>query len=148
MADFLHSLPEEEGFTTLQNLRRPQLLQLAKAFGVQHPPNCIKKKLLPLLETTIHVTAGGRIQAIDGSEPVNAEYLLPAGLRPDRVAAREAAKKVRKKKKVETVSEEITMFASGGLVYKWRGGAKWCVMNGDEVVQSGLNKEDAIAACG
>lgn len=134
MADFLHALPEQEGLTVIQNLRRPELLRLAKAFGVPHPPNCIKKKLLPLLEIVIHVTAGGKIQALDGSEPVNPEYLLPAGLRPDRVAAREKAKQKPAKKE--------------GLFYKWRGGAKWCVMDGDKVIQSGLNKEDAIAACG
>jgi len=155
MASFEFRLPEEEGLTVLQNLRRSQLLQLARAYGVPHPPNCNKDKLLPLLEISLQITAGGKIAALDGSDPPNPEFLLPAGDRPYAIARRKAAqeRKAAEKKKPKKNKEVIKGSAGKefpNLTIKFRGPKhRWCVMNGDEVVQSGIQvKEDAIAACG
>lgn len=146
MASFEFPLPEQEGLTVLENLRRPQLLQLARAFGVPHPPNTIKSVLLPLLNISLEITAGGKIASRDGNPPANPEYLLSAGDRPSAIARRKEVwgkKKEKPPKKEDTKSPEQ-------LTIKFRGPKhRWCVMNGDEVVESGIQiKEDAIAACG
>ena len=131
MPEFELKLPENEGFTTIQNLRRSELLRLAQAYGIQHPLNCSKEKLLPLIHIYLHATPDGRIESLDKKPPVNPEYLLPPGDRPESIARR--AKAWGKKT---------------SLTVKWRGGAKWSVMDGETVVSDGMNKEEAVAACG
>lgn len=134
MPEFELKLPENEGFTTIQNLRRSELLRLAQAYGIQHPLNCSKEKLLPLIHIYLHATPDGRIESLDKKPPVNPEYLLPSGDRPESIARRAKAWG----KKTEQTA----------LTVKWRGGAKWSVMDGETVVSDGMNKEEAVAACG
>ena len=130
MPDFRHSTPENfadgQELPPLKRMRRMEMLKLVKAYGIQHPPNANRKILEPLLEIAL-----GAGQIGPGVTPLHPEFLLAAGDRPERVAARNGK---------TVVSEQLT--------HKWRGGAKWCVMKGESVIQKGLSKDEAIAACG
>lgn len=113
--------PEEAGKTALQRLNRFEMYQLANAYGVQYPANATKNVMLNLLQIQYDSEA-----IAVGMEPANPEYLLPAGQRPERVAARG-------KKEVIDATPSI----------QWRGPAwKFCIVKGDDVLEKGLDTRD------
>lgn len=142
MPDFKHSTPENfadgQELPPLKRMRRMDMLKLVRAYGIQHPPNANRKILEPLLEIAL-----GAGQIGPNVTPLHPEFLLAAGDRPERVAARNKGKR--------DWTPDVSLpdgVLPLGLYAKWRGGAKWCVMDGENVMQKGLSKDEAIAACG
>lgn len=109
--------------TPIQRLRRTELHKIARAHDIKVKPNCIKKKILPLIQEAVE----------EGL--IDPDNILKGAKHPHFLTGEKAPNQ---KQVVASVSDEkLTTVHLGNAM-------KWCVMQGDTILHKGLvTKEEA-----
>ena len=123
---FQDIVPEHAGVPPIKRLRLLECYRLAEAYKIPYPLNCKKEQIMPTLE---QAEAAGMFL----KPPEDPELLLPPGQRKNnglKLVKTDVAPKVDDAPK--------SMEYQGPQL-------KYCIMQGDKRIESGLTKEEAEA---
>ena len=133
---FKHGAPEMADKKPVQKLRLLECYRLAEAYDITYPPNCVKRVILPLLESA---EAAG----VFLNPPKDPELLLPPGQRSTASHNNPDLKVVGGTDKPEV---DVVFTSEDEKRVEYQGPQlKYCVMQGESRVASGLTKDQAEA---
>lgn len=120
--------------TPMGQLRRTELHKIAKAHGIRVKPDCIKRKILPLIEEAVEEGIIDPTNVLKGAKfPhfITGEQLASPEITPGKML-------VDKDNKIHVLSDEPCVTIHLGNA------KKWCVMQGSTILHEGLvTKEEA-----
>lgn len=117
--------------TPMQQLRRTELHKIAKAHGIRVKPDCIKRKILPLIEEAVEEGLIDPTNVLKGAKYPHFITGMEAPITPGKML-------VDKDHNIHSLSDEPCKTIHLGNAMKW------CVMQGDTILHKGLvTKEEA-----